>query len=341
LTEPTAEGPTQSPRTLFGWIGLYLRGVAMGVAELVPGVSGGTIAFITGIYVELVRSIRSLRPELLVAGFRGRFREAWTDGNMGFLAVLGVGMVTSIFGFAGLVAWLLVHREIHVWAFFFGLILASVFYVGRFILPWTPTRAGVGVLGVAAGVLLSNVQPLPAPEHWISTLMAGAVAICAWILPGISGSFILLLLGQYAQLVRAISELDLAFLAALAAGMGLGLLAFARVLMWLLRTRYRATLAFLCGLMAGSLQKLWPWRETVSSYLDSDGNPVPLVVRPISPRAWEAMTGMDPALLGAGLSMGAAVGVILGLELLARHRGVDHSAAGFQDPPAGERGRAG
>jgi putative membrane protein len=306
--------------------------MAMGVAELIPGVSGGTIAFITGIYVELVSSIRALRPQVLVRGLQGRFRKAWEEGAMGFLTVLGAGMATSVFLFAGVVAQLLEHREVQVWAFFFGLIVASVVFVGRFALPVTSSRVVLGLVGVGVGAIMANVQPLPAPEHWISTFLAGAVAICAWVLPGVSGSFILLLLGQYTLLVRALSELDLAFLGALAAGMGVGLLAFARVLTWLLRHYYRGTLSFLCGLMAGSVQKLWPWRETVTSYLDSDGNPVPLVVRPISPAAWEALTGTDPALVGALLSMGMAVGVILVLESLSRIKGVDHSGTAFQDP---------
>ncbi len=307
----------------------------MGIAELIPGVSGGTIAFITGIYVELVRTIRGLRLGVAVAVLQRRFREAWREGNLGFLAALGLGMGVSILLFAGLVAWLLEHREIHVWAFFFGLIVASVVFVGRFALPLTLPRTMAALGGVGVGVLLANIQPLPAPEHWVSTFLAGAVAICAWILPGISGSFLLLLLGQYAQLVQALSELDLAFLAALGAGMGVGILAFARFLTWLLRTRYRGTLAFLTGLMAGSLQKLWPWRETVSSYLDSSGNPVPLVTRPISPGSWEAMTGGDPAVLGAVLSMAGAAALILALEFLARRRGVDYSGAGFEEPEGG------
>lgn len=331
MKEPKPESSEPPPRSLPGWLGVYFRGMAMGVAELIPGVSGGTIAFITGIYVELVRSIRALRFQVLVAGLQGRFRKAWDEGAMGFLSILGAGMATSVFLFAGLVAWLLEHREVHVWAFFFGLIVASVVFVGRFVLPLTPGRILMGVVGVGVGVVMANIQPLPAPEHWVSTFLAGAVAICAWVLPGISGSFVLLLLGQYAQLVRALSELDLVFLGALAAGMGVGILAFARVLTWLLRRYYRGTLAFLSGLMAGSVQKLWPWRETVTSYLDSDGNLVPLVVRPISPGAWEAATGADPAVLGALLSMGAAVGVILALELLSRIKGVDHSGAAFQD----------
>ena len=303
----------------------------MGVAELIPGVSGGTIAFITGIYVELVRSIRSLRLAVVVALVERRFGDAWRDGNLGFLVVLGGGMGTSVFLGAGLVAWLLEHREIQVWAFFFGLIVASVLFVGRFALPLTLSRGAAALTGVAVGILLANVQPLPAPEHWISTFLAGALAICAWILPGISGSFLLLLLGQYAQLVRALSELDLAFLAALGSGMVLGILAFARFLTWLLRTRYRGTLAFLTGLMAGSLQKLWPWRETVSFYLDSDGNPVPLVERPVSPGSWEVITGGDPVVGGAVAAMLGAAALILALEFLARKRGVDYSGAAFED----------
>lgn len=331
MKEPQPESPTPPPRSLPEWLGVYLRGMAMGVAELIPGVSGGTIAFITGIYVELVRSIRALRFQVLVRGLQGRFRKAWEEGAMGFLSVLGAGMATTVFLFAGAVAQLLEHREIQVWAFFFGLIVASVVFVGRFALPLTPGRVVVGVVGVGVGVIMANIQPLPAPEHWISTFLAGAVAISAWVLPGVSGSFILLLLGQYTQLVRALSELDLAFLGPLAAGMAVGLLAFSRVLTWLLQRYYRGTLTFLCGLMAGSVQKLWPWRETVSSYMDSDGNPVPLVMRPISPGAWEVATGADPALVGALLSMGMAVGVILVLEFLSRIKGVDHSGTAFQD----------
>ncbi len=292
----------------------------MGVAELIPGVSGGTIAFITGIYVELVQSIRALDLSTLRKAWHGRLREAWEGANLGFLAILGVGMVTSVFTFAAGVNWLLENREVLVWAFFFGLIVASAIYVGRFARPWSYMRIVVGALGVGAGLLLSTIHPLPAPEHWFSTTLAGAVAVCAWILPGISGSFILLLLGQYQLLVRALTELDVAFLAALGAGCTIGLLAFARILTWLIRTRYESTLAFLCGLMAGSLQKLWPWRETVTSYLDSDGREVPLVVRPVSAGQWEALTGQDPMVMGAVLSMLLACSVVLGLELVSRKR---------------------
>lgn len=266
-----------------------------------------------------------------MAVLQRRFGDAWREGNFGFLAALGGGMVTAIFLGAGAVAWLLEHREVQVWAFFFGLIVASVLFVGRFALPLTLTRGVAALSGVAVGFVLTTVQPLPAPEHWISTFLAGGVAICAWILPGISGSFVLLLLGQYAQLVRALSELDVAFLAALAAGMGVGILAFARFLTWLLRTRYRGTLAFLTGLMAGSLQKLWPWRETVSSYVDSDGVLVPLVERPVSPASWEVMTGADPAVGGAVVAMFGAAALILALEVLGRRHGVDYSGAAFEE----------
>ena len=303
------------------WLGVYLRGTAMGAAELIPGVSGGTIAFITGIYVELVRSIRAMDGDLLRTVLKGDFRTASERVNLPFLGILGVGMATSVFGLAALVNWLLLNREIHLWAFFFGLIVASAIYVGRFVRPWDLTRAAVGLGGVAAGVTLASIQPLPAPEHWISTFLAGAVAVCAWILPGISGSFILLLLGQYPLLVRALSELDVAFLAALGMGCTVGILAFARVLTWLIRTRYEATLAFLAGLMVGSLPKLWPWRETISSYTDSSGEEVPLVTRPITPGTWEGLTGQDPAVVGAVAAMAVAAVLVLGLEFFSRVRG--------------------
>ncbi len=295
--------------------------MAMGVAELIPGVSGGTIAFITGIYVELVQTIRSFDSELLRLALRGRVREVWVRSNANFIVMLLLGMATSVVLFASLLAWLLENREVLIWAFFFGLIVASVIYVGRFVRPWSPRRLGAGTLGVGAGLVLSNIQPLPAPEHWISTLLAAAVAICAWILPGISGSFILLLLGKYQQLVRAVSDIDPGFLLAFAAGCVAGLLAFSRVLTWLIRTRYEGTLAFLCGLMLGSLQKLWPWRETVSTYVDSSGETLPLVVRPVSPATWEAATGLGASVPGAILAALGAMALVFGLEIVARRRG--------------------
>ena len=310
-------------RNLSGWVGVHLRGMAMGAAELVPGVSGGTIAFITGIYLELVRSIRGLDLGLLRLAASGRLGEAWRRGNLGFLGLLGVGMLTSVIFLASLLAWLLENREVHIWAFFFGLIVASVPYVGRFARPWGSRRIAVGLVGLVLGVLLSNVQPLPAPDHWISTFLAAAVAICAWILPGLSGSFILLILGKYEQLVRAISVVDPGFLFAFAAGCGVGLLAFSRVLTWLIRTRYEATLAFLCGLMAGSLPKLWPWRETVSTYVDSSGETLPLVTRPVSPASWEAITGSAASVPGALASGAGAVLLVLALDRLSRRPGVE------------------
>jgi putative membrane protein len=313
-------------RGISGWIGVHLRGMAMGIAELIPGVSGGTIAFITGIYVELVQAIRSFDGTLLNLALRGRFREVWERANLGFLAMLLVGMATSVVLFASVLAWLLEHREVWIWAFFFGLIMASVLYVGRFARPWTGKRVAAGAAGVGAGLLLSSIQPLPAPEHWISTFLAAAVAICAWILPGISGSFILLLLGKYQQLVRAVSEFDPVFLVAFAAGCVAGLLAFSRVLTWLIRTRYETTLAFLCGLMAGSLQKLWPWRETVSTYVDSSGETLPLVMRPVSPAAWEAITGLSASVPGALVSGFAAFVLVFALDIVSRRRGADPDA---------------
>jgi putative membrane protein len=310
-------------RSRLAWLGVYLRGVAMGVAELIPGVSGGTIAFITGIYLELIRSIRNLSLDTMVSMVRGRVAEGWREANLTFLVILGGGMASSIVAFSGLIAWLLENREIYVWAFFFGLIVASTLYVGRMVRPWKPTMIAAGIAGIAAGVLLVTVPPLPPSDHWLTTTLAGAIAICAWILPGVSGSFILVILGKYADLVRALSEVDIAFLSALAAGMGLGLLAFARGLVWLLRRHYRGTLAFLTGLMAGSLQKIWPWQEMVRSRIGSDGREVPVVTRPVSPSSWEAVTGGEPAVAGAVVTMVLAALIVLALEVMARRKGSD------------------
>ncbi len=293
----------------------------MGIAELIPGVSGGTIAFITGIYVELLLTLRGIGPELLRLLLAGRVRELWKRANLGFLAVLGIGMLTSVLLLSSLLGWLLEHREVQLWAFFFGLIVASVLFIARVVRPWSLPRIAAGLAGVGVGVILATIQPLPAPDHWISTLLAAAVAICAWILPGISGSFLLLLLGKYHQLIEAINGFDVAFLSLFALGCVLGILAFARFLTWLIRVRYRGTLAFLCGLMVGSLSKLWPWQETVSSYLDSSGELLPLVTRPVLPSTWEVITGASASVMGAAFWGGVAIALVLLLDVLSRRKG--------------------
>ncbi len=290
----------------------------MGVAELVPGVSGGTIAFITGIYLELVATIRGLDHQWMLLVLRGQWREAWLRGNLGFLAVLLAGMGVSVILLAALVQWLFTHHEIYLWSFFFGLIAASVVFVSKSVSPWTTARLLLALLGLTVGMILSQIGGMTPSDSLLLTMAAGAIAVCAWILPGISGSFMLLLLGQYQRVIKALAEFDLAFLAALAAGCGLGLLAFTRLLSWLLQHFFAATLALLCGVMAGSLQRLWPWQQTLSYYLDSDGGAVLLRGRPLSPWDFQELYGDDPMLLGAVLAALAGMAVVVSLDWASR-----------------------
>lgn len=305
-------------RDLRAWVGLWLRGTAMGLAELVPGVSGGTIAFITGIYRELLATIRGYDHRLLALLLRGQWRAAWQQGNVGFVLVLLFGMTSSLVSLAAVVQWLFVAHEILIWSFFFGLIAASVIFIGQAVAPWNSTRSLLATLGLVLGMTVSQLGGLPPGDGAWLTLGSGALAICAWILPGVSGSFILLILGQYQRVIRAISELDLAFIAIFSAGCALGLLLFSRLLTWLLRHYYAATLALLCGVMAGSLQRLWPWQQVQSYYLDSDGGAVMLRGRPLLPWHFEEYYGDDALLLSAILAALAGMATVLLLDLASR-----------------------
>lgn len=290
----------------------------MGVAELVPGVSGGTIAFITGIYIELVRSVRRIGVPLARMLLTGRIRDAWKEANLGFLVVLWAGMGTSVITFAAVVSWLLEHRELQVWGFFFGLISASVIFVGRYARPWTNARMALLGLGVAVGAGLGFMAALTFPVNMVTIFLGGAVAICAWILPGISGSFILLLLGQYPAVVQAIAELDLVLLGALAAGCTVGLLAFSRFLIWLLRRAYEGTLALLCGFMAGALVKIWPWKVPVDRATGTAAADSELGVRPAGPFEYARILGEEPLIGAVILSAALGIVIVLGLDWAAR-----------------------
>ncbi|MCC5873322.1 MAG: DUF368 domain-containing protein [Gammaproteobacteria bacterium] len=305
-------------RDPWAFAGLWLRGAAMGIAELVPGVSGGTIAFITGIYQELLATIRSYDHRLLALLLRRQWRAVWEQGNVGFVLVLLFGMASSLVSLAAVVQWLFVAHEILIWSFFFGLITASVVFVGHAVTPWTSTRWLLATLGLVLGMTFSQLGGLPPTDGGWLTLASGALAICAWMLPGVSGSFVLLILGQYQRVIRAISELDLTFLAIFGAGCVLGLLLFSRLLTWLLRHFYGATLALLCGVMAGSLQRLWPWQQIQSYYLDSDGGAIVLRGRPLLPWQFEDYYGDDALLFGAILAALAGMAVVLLLDLASR-----------------------
>lgn len=245
--------------------GIYLRGVAMGAADLVPGVSGGTIALITGIYPRLLRAIVSADHDALGLLLRGRLTALWYRLDGSFLVSLLAGILTAIFALAGAVHWLLLEYPQPLWAFFSGLILASGLMLIRDEVRLIRVHAILSfTLGVSVAVWISLMPPVVPAAGVLGVLVAGAIAICAMILPGISGSFMLVVMGMYAPVLSALRSLDWTVLGVFAAGCALGLLTFSRVLDWLLR-HYRAlTLAFLTGVLMGSLLAVWPWRVAVA-----------------------------------------------------------------------------
>ena len=298
---------------------LFGKGMAMGAADVVPGVSGGTVAFITGIYDELLRSIASV-PEALVQLLRGRVAKAWQLANVNFLLVLFAGILTSVFSLARLITWLLSEHPIPVWSFFFGLILVSSHLVAREIARWNWTRVLSFVLGIAFAWWITVAAPVQWGSDPLSLFLAGAIAICAMILPGISGSFLLLLMGLYGVVLGAVKSLDVAVLAVFAAGCLVGILSFSRLLSWLL-ARYRdLTLAFLTGLMLGSLNKVWPWKHTLTWRTDSHGQQVPLLQENLWPSQYVSQAGQDSQWLLALLLAVVGVVLVLGLEWLAGRR---------------------
>lgn len=295
---------------------LFAKGVAMGAADVVPGVSGGTVAFISGIYDELLRSIAGI-PEAALQLLRGRVVKAWQMANATFLLVLLSGILTSVFSLARLITWLLEQHPIPVWSFFFGLILVSSHLVGREITRWNWTRIASFIVGAAFAWWITVASPIQWGHDPLSLFLAGAIAICAMILPGVSGSFLLVLMGLYGLVLGAVKGLDIGVLAIFAAGCLVGILSFARLLSWLLARFRDLTLAFLTGLMLGSLNKVWPWKQTLTWRVDSHGQQVPLLQENLWPLQFAEQSGQDAQLMAAVLLAVAGVVLVLGLEWLA------------------------
>ena len=243
----------------------------MGAADVVPGVSGGTMAFILGIYEELLASIRSFDLQFLKLLSRFKIKEAINHTSWRFLAALFLGIFVAIFSLARILSWLLQDHPVLIWSFFFGLILASVYTVGKHLQKWTWPVFAWMCLGTIGSWFLVGLVPVKTPESPWFVFLSGAIAICAMILPGISGSFILVLLGKYAYLLDAVNRRDILPLIIAAAGAGLGLITFVRFLNWLFKKYRDPTLAVLTGLMLGALRKVWPWKKTLETMTDSHG----------------------------------------------------------------------
>ena len=251
---------------------LMLKGVAMGAADVVPGVSGGTIAFIAGIYDELINSIKSINMHSLKLLFTGNLAGFWKAVNGNFLFALLLGIAISVFSLAKLITYLLVNEPVLVWSFFFGLVLASTWFVSKDIKGWNWKTVAGFVVGAAVAYYITVATPAETSTNLMFIFLCGAIAICAMILPGISGSFILVLLGKYFYVMEAVKTLDLVVLGVFAFGAALGITSFSRVLSYALRNFRNITLSVLSGFMLGSLNKVWPWKEVEK--LVSDGHEV-------------------------------------------------------------------
>ena len=297
---------------------LALKGCAMGMADVVPGVSGGTIAFISGIYEELLDSIRRFDATALKLLVRLRFGDLWRHVNAGFLLPVLTGIAIAIFSLARLMTYLLEHHPIAIWSFFFGLIVASVILVARQVGRWNGQTVLSFAVGAAAAWWITVATPAETPETWWFILLSGAIAICAMILPGISGAFVLLLLGKYKFIMQAVADLNIPVMAIFVVGAAAGIIAFSHLLSWLLKHRHDLTVALLMGFMVGSLNKVWPWKQVVETYVDSHGKVQPLVETNVMPGTFETLRG-EPALLGEAVILCVAGFLtIYGIEVLAR-----------------------
>lgn len=299
---------------------LTLKGMAMGAADVVPGVSGGTIALITGIYEELIFSIKSIDLKALKLLFTGKAAAFWKAINGNFLLSVLLGIGISIFSLARGLTYLLQHYPILVWSFFFGLIIASAIYVARTIKSWNAGAVTAGIAGIAIAYLITEISPTEANPTWIYIFFSGMIAICAMILPGISGSFILVLLGMYPFILGAVGDLNIPVLLVFVAGAAIGIIAFSNFLSWLLKKFHTLTIALLAGFMVGSLNKIWPWKEVTESFIDRHGEVRPLTERNILPGTYETLTGNESWLLGAILFLIAGFVLIFAIEAATKRK---------------------
>ncbi|CAM1333672.1 DUF368 domain-containing protein [Tenacibaculum aestuariivivum] len=301
-------------RTNKNYFVIMLKGLAMGAADVVPGVSGGTIAFISGIYEELLESISTINLNLLKTLKKQGFKAAWKQLNGNFLASLFVGIFISIISLAKVISWLLVSQPILLWSFFFGLVLASVIYIAKQITNWNFIAVITLILGGILAYYITTLNPMISENS--STLFmffSGAIAICAMILPGISGSFILVLLGAYKPVLQAINNRDYTTIIAIGLGAVLGLLLFSRVLKYLFTYHKNYTLAVLTGFIIGSLNKIWPWKKVLTFRTNSHGEQVPFNELSVSPFSYDG----NPQITYAFLLIIVGFSLILILEKLA------------------------
>ena len=302
-------------RSTRDYIIIGLKGMGMGAADVVPGVSGGTIAFISGIYEELLTSISNVNFGLLKTLKKEGFKVAWKQLNGAFLASLFLGIFMSIVSLAKTIKYLLENEPVLLWSFFFGLVVASIIFIGKQVENWNYKFLFLAMFGVAFGYIITIASSTTLTEiNYLFLVFAGAIASCAMILPGISGSYILLLMGVYPIVMTAITQRDLTIISAIGIGVILGLLLFSRLLKWLFKRYKNQMLVVLTGLMLGSLNKVWPWKTTISTYLNSHGETKPLLEQSISPFSFNG----DPQLIMSIVLAIIGFLLIIGMERVAQ-----------------------
>lgn len=303
---------------------ISLKGMAMGAADVVPGVSGGTIAFISGIYEELIDTIGKVNLEAITTLRKQGPAACWKYINGNFIVALAAGIAISIITLAQLISYLLTEHPILIWSFFFGLVAASIPMVGRKVKVWSSARYFSFAVGAIMAFLITELPPVENPNTEWYLFIAGAVAICAMILPGISGSFILLLMGAYLPVLQAVNERDLVTVAIVGAGAIVGLLSFSRLLKWMFARFHDITVALLSGFLLGSLNKIWPWKRALETVTRHAGEPdektIALVEENLMPGSY-ADAGLGDPMIAYAIALAlAGFGLILAIEKLAARK---------------------
>ncbi|NQY29034.1 MAG: DUF368 domain-containing protein [Flavobacteriaceae bacterium] len=301
-------------RNLLDYFIITLKGMAMGAADAVPGVSGGTIAFISGIYEELISSISQVNFSLLKTLKNDGIKSAWKQVNGNFLLSLLIGIFISFISFMRLAKYLLEHHPILIWSFFFGLVLASILYVAKQIKQWNFIAISSALAAAFFAYYITTLPSLANNDSSFFLFLAAAIAICAMILPGISGAFILVLLGAYKTLSSAFHDFNIKNILIFVAGAVVGLLSFSKLLKWLFNNHKNITLAVLTGFIIGSLNKIWPWKETLSTRIDSKGIETPVLQQSILPEKFTELYQLDAQIGFAILLMSVGFLSIIILE---------------------------
>ncbi|MEM9000523.1 MAG: DUF368 domain-containing protein [Bacteroidota bacterium] len=283
-------------RKLIDYVIITAKGMAMGAADVVPGVSGGTIAFISGIYEELITSINHIDFSLVATLKKEGFKPFWAKLNGNFLLALFLGIFISVLSLAKFLSWLLENQPILLWSFFFGLVLASIFFIGKEIKKWNFVTISIFIGGTVLAYFITTLPPNDNVDNLPYLFLSGALAVCAMILPGISGAFILVLLGSYKTILDAVHERDIKVVLTVALGAVFGLLSFAKLLKWMFNNFRNGTLALLTGFILGSLNKIWPWKEVLETKTFGEKT-IPIKEQNIAPWAFGGDNQLIPALI--------------------------------------------